>query len=180
MKEISLHILDIVQNSIHAGSSSIEINIRESKIDDCLSFVVSDNGSGMDKTEIEKILDPFYTSKNKKTGMGIPLLKQHAEMAGGKIEISSEKGQGTTILALFEYNNIDRQPLGDIKSTITGLIRTNPEIDFIFTLQIENNRFELDTQEIKKVLEGIKINTPEVIRFLDNKIDEFQNKNRIE
>ncbi len=172
MKELSLHILDIVQNSIHANASKIEVSIIENEQENQITISVADNGSGMSEEQIKNTLDPFFTTKKKKTGLGIPLLKQHAELAGGKIDIQSELGTGTTLSAWFEYHNMDRQPMGDLTRTITGLIRSNPEIDFVYKHKVADKEFILNLAEIKKELDGIPVNTPSVINFLDDMITE--------
>jgi hypothetical protein len=172
MKEISLHILDIVQNSIHAGASVIKIYISENNSQNLFEVKITDNGAGMDKETLNQITDPFFTTGNKKTGLGIPLLKQHTEATGGKLIIESEKGKGTIVDALFINDHMDRQPLGDIASTITGLVRTCPDIEFIYRHSYNSKHFTFDTNEIKKELDGIQINNNEIISFLNDMIKE--------
>lgn len=172
MKELSLHILDIVQNSIHAKATKIEIKILEDLKANILSITITDNGSGMKKEVIENILDPFFTTKNKKTGLGIPLFKQHAELAGGDLILKSEPGKGTELKATFEHDNFDRQPMGNIVQTIVSLIRSNPEIDYIYQHKVNKKEFELNMVEIKQELEGLPVNSPEIIGFLEQMMSE--------
>jgi hypothetical protein len=172
MKEISLHILDIVQNSIHAGASLIYIYIIEKKEQNYFEIKITDNGCGMNQETLNQINDPFFTTGKKKTGLGIPLLKQHAEAAGGKLVIESEIGKGTSIKAVFENDHLDRQPLGNIAGTITGLIRSCPNIEFVYRHTCNNKHFTFDTHEIKNELEGININNKEIISFLTDMINE--------
>ncbi|MBN2487015.1 MAG: ATP-binding protein [Bacteroidales bacterium] len=176
MKELSLHILDIVQNSLHAGATEIEVTIAENLHENLFSVCITDNGHGIPAKELLNLQDPFFTTKKKKTGLGIPLLKQHAEMAGGNIEIKSEVGKGTTITATFEHNHFDRQPMGNIAGTITGIIRANPETRFIYKHSFNDKEFALDTTEIKTELEDIPINSNEVLRFIQDYIHENLNK----
>lgn len=183
MQELSLHILDIVQNSIQADAKHIEINVEENSVKNLYLIRICDNGKGIDKETLQKVLNPFYTSKAKKTGLGIPLLKQHAELAGGNLHIESELGSGTTVTATFKHNNIDRQPMGDIASTLCGLIRSYPAIRFKYKHKIESNEFYFDTEEIKAQLEEVSIETPEIIRFIKelitSNIEELESQRNI-
>ncbi len=172
MKEISQHILDLVQNSIQAHASLIGIEINENQKEDSFLFTITDNGDGMYKATLSRVIDPFFTTKNKKTGLGIPLLRQHTEITGGRIEIVSKPGKGTRITGIFGFSHLDRQPLGDITGTITGLIRAYPLLDFEYTHRANNQTFNLSTQEIKKELEGISIANGEVIEFIKELISE--------
>jgi hypothetical protein len=172
MKELSLHILDIVQNSIRANASLIEIYINENKDRNQIEIKIIDNGSGMDPETLAQINNPFFTSGTKKTGLGVPLLKQHAEAAGGNLVIESVMGKGTTVKALFEHDHIDRQPMGDIAGTITSLIRAFPNKEFVYRHYFNSKHFTIDTHEIKNELEGIDINSREIISFLTDMINE--------
>ena len=162
MQEISLNILDIVQNSIRAGASLIEVAIEETPSTDVFAFTVKDNGCGMDKEMVKKVTDPFVTTRTtRKVGMGISLLKSMAQQAGGDIELESEIGVGTIIRADFSYNHIDRQPLGDISAVMVSLISMNPSIDFVYTHSFEKERFVLDTRELRKIL-GSEVSFSEI------------------
>ena len=133
MEELSLHILDIVENSVAARADLIEIIISEDKKKDLLSIEIIDNGEGMDKKTVKKALDPFYTTKTvRRFGLGLPLLSEAAKAADGRFSIKSKIGEGTKIKADFQYSHIDRQPLGNIGQTIITLVMGNPEIDLIY------------------------------------------------
>ncbi len=133
MEDLSLHILDIVENSIRAGAKKIEIRIIVDKKKDLLDIKIIDDGEGMDRKMLKKVLDPFYTTKNTgRIGLGLPLLAQSAEESGGSIKIKSKPGNGTKVRATFGYSHIDRRPLGDISKSLKVLIAANPDIDFIY------------------------------------------------
>jgi anti-sigma regulatory factor (Ser/Thr protein kinase) len=166
MKEISLHILDIVRNSINAGATLVSVCITEDIRNNMLQIEITDNGKGMDADTIARVSDPFFTSGNKKTGLGIPLLRQHAEAAGGKCDIESMPDIVTRVTASFVYDHIDRQPLGDMTSTMINLIRSNPRLDFVYSHAVNGKKFELDTRSIRHELEGISLGNNEVIAFL--------------
>lgn len=169
MKDLSLHILDIVQNSIHAGANEIEINIMEDR-KDRLHFFIRDNGSGIEKKLLTKVTDPFYTTGEKRTGLGLPLLEQKAKQCEGSFSIVSKKGKGTTVSAEFQKNHIDMPPLGDMSVTMKLLIYSFPEIHFIYSHMVRAKAFVFDTLEVKQILGEVEINNPEVLRFIEEMI----------
>jgi len=151
MEDLSLHILDIVENSIRARAKKIEIKIIEEKKKDLLTIEIIDDGKGMDEKTLKDVLDPFFTTKNtRKVGLGLSLLAQSAEESGGSIKIESKTGQGTKVKATFGYSHIDRKPLGDIYESLKVLITANPDINFIYKYQKDNKDYHLDTKGIKK------------------------------
>ncbi len=167
MEDLSLHILDIVENSVAARADRIEIRISEDKKKDLLSVEIIDNGTGMDKKTVEKALDPFYTTKTvRRFGFGLPLLSEAAKAANGHLSIDSKKGEGTKIKADFQNSHIDRKPLGNMSQTIITLIIGNPEIDLIYVHKKDNRKYRLDTRKIKEHLQGIPINSPAGIRMI--------------
>ncbi|HHY83558.1 MAG TPA: ATP-binding protein [Clostridiales bacterium] len=178
MEDISLHLLDLVQNSIAAGASLVKIFIRESPKEGRLWVSVRDNGRGMDENEAAKAADPFYTTRiTRKVGLGIPLFKASAEATDGSFEIRSKKGEGTEIAAMFHTSHIDCLPLGKIEDSIAALIFMNPEMDIEYIHECCSNRFKLDTREIKKVLGDVSISLPEVVdwikEYVRNGLDEL-------
>ena len=173
MKDLSMHIMDIIQNSIVANATIIQIDIIEDKIDDSLTIIVKDNGKGMDAEMVKHVTDPYCTSRTtRKVGLGIPLLKQNAELTGGKLTIQSEVGKGTTLNARFVNSSIDRQPLGDIAGTIVLTVSANPAIDFIYTHTINNRSYCFDTREVKEALGDIPISSLEIVKYLREMIRE--------
>lgn len=173
MKDLASHIMDITQNSVRAKASEIEIVIDENLTEDRLSITIQDNGCGMDEETLKRVRDPFFTSRTvRKVGLGIPLLQQNAERTGGKVNITSEKGEGTVIEAIFGYTHLDRPPLGDVAGTIGLLVMANPEIVFRYSHSSPKGEFHFDTEEVKAILEGLPINTPEIIRGIEEMIRE--------
>ena len=171
MKDLSLHLMDIAQNSIAAGATVIKISLVSR--DGFLIFRLSDNGCGMDKEILEKVTDPFTTTRTtREVGMGIPLFKLSAEMTGGSFEIKSHKGKGTTTEARFVADSIDRIPLGDIDETLKALILAKPEIDYEISFRSNKAQFELKTENVKKYLNGVSISNFEVINWIAEKIHE--------
>lgn len=173
MDEISLHILDIVQNSISANATLIEIKVIDDSKNDKIEIEIFDNGVGMDDEEIKKVQDPFYTTKSyKKVGLGIPLLKQIALSCEGEFKIESKKGEFTKVYASFKKSHPDTPPIGNLKDTILTIILGSNNFDIKFHYKKDNKIFELDTKEIKNTLGDVPLNHPEVIKFLRNYLEE--------
>jgi len=172
MQDLSLHILDIVENSIAAGATKIEINIDENIKKNRLVLAIKDNGKGMDKKTLTMVLDPFYTTKKtRRIGLGLSMLAQATKEAEGKFDIKSEKKKGTAVTAQFVHNHIDRKPIGNMTETITDLIATNgSEIDFIYKHRKNRKVLVFDTRTLKKELKDISITDPEILSYLKKEI----------
>jgi len=130
MEDLSLHILDIAENAIAAGATRVLIAVNENGRQDLLSFRVTDNGRGMSREEKERALDPFFTTKRKRTGLGLPLLAQTAELCGGRVGIESAPERGTRVIAQFRLSHVDRPPLTKMTETMLLLFFGHPEVDF--------------------------------------------------
>lgn len=173
MEDISLHILDIAENSIAAGAGKVEIRVEEDSGNDLLTIEIRDNGKGMDEDMIKAVTDPFFTTKTvRKVGLGLPFLKQAAGECDGSFSITSERGKGTTISASFRRSHIDRKPMGDMGATMMVLIGGNPDIDFSFRYRRDGHNYSIDTENLKRELSGIPINSPEVLKIIKEDVDE--------
>lgn len=178
MRELSLSIMDVCQNSVTAKSTLIKLTLEENLDADRLTVTLEDNGCGMSEEQVKSVIDPFYTTRTtRKVGLGVPLFKMAAEMTGGNFYIDSKIGVGTTMKAIFVPSNIDMTPIGDINSTVLPLITGNTDIEFIYSRSItkdgKNTEFTLDTQEIKSVLGGdVPLNTPDVVVWLKEFLEE--------
>ncbi len=171
MKDLSMHLLDIAENSIKAGAKQVEVELRYA--DNRLVMTISDNGCGMDEEMVKRITDPYITSRtSRKVGLGLPFLKMNAERTGGNIMISSEQGRGTTVKAVFLTDHIDCVPPGDLASSLSLLMTGNPEINFVIRLIKDDDAFEVSSNEINEVLEGIPISHPKVGVFVRNMLKE--------
>ncbi|MBK7713227.1 MAG: ATP-binding protein [Bacteroidales bacterium] len=154
MKTLSLNILDIVQNSIRAEADMITIEIEESAVKDIYKIVITDNGKGISGEILENVTDPFVTTRTRRRfGLGLPLLKYHAEITGGNLEVSSEPGKGTVIRVDFSNSHIDRQPLGDISGVLIILIAANPSKDFSYCHSTDSGEYRFNTADTKEYLE---------------------------
>ena len=173
MKDLSLHILDIVQNSIRAKAKLIGIEISEFPNENQLIITITDDGSGMSPEELKRAIDPFYTSRTtRKVGLGLSLFKQNAEITGGTFKLESELGKGTKVTAALGLNHLDRPIMGDLVGTLLLLIGSSDETDYVFKHQTPSGVFTLDTREIKQTLENVPINHPEVRSFLKEMLRE--------
>ncbi|NEW84853.1 MAG: ATP-binding protein [Mariniphaga sp.] len=167
MKELSLHILDIMENSVSGGATRIEVNIYVNEVDNLLIIQVTDNGRGMDSETMTHVTDPFFTTRStRKIGMGISLFKQQAEQTGGAFNIKSEPGKGSEVEASFGLNNIDRQPLGDVAGVIVNIAASYSDIDFVLNIDTTEGNFQFSSHEVSKILEGLPLNKPEVMLWL--------------
>lgn len=173
MKELSLHILDIIQNSVVAKANTIAITINEFKDKNLFEIIITDNGVGMNSEQLKNATDPFYTSRNtRKVGLGLPLFKQAIDLCNGSFNLVSDPGKGTELKISAPINHIDRQPLGDLGGVIVHSMISNPDINFKYKHTTTLGAYFFDSEEIKTTLEGISINNSEVIRFVREMIDE--------
>jgi len=167
MLELSLHLLDIVQNSISAGARLIRIEVAEDTKRDSMVLCIEDNGRGMSREVVAKVMDPFFTSRTtRKVGLGLSLLREAAIQSDGEMDVVSEEGKGTRVTAHFTHSHIDRMPLGDMAKTMSVLIAGNPSTDFLYHHTVNGVPFTLDTRVLREHLEGVPLNDLHVIGFI--------------
>ncbi|BAK48336.1 signal transduction histidine kinase [Clostridium sp. SY8519] len=173
LPEISLTILDIAQNSITAKAADIFISVLRDTINHTLTFTIRDNGTGMDEEQLKAAVDPFYTTRTtRKIGLGIPFLQQSAECTGGSFSIASEKGKGTSMQAVYCTDSIDCMPLGDIAETIYSLVVFNEGIHFVYHYRVNGHGFDLDTDEIRKIIGDTSFAQKEIAEFIHSYLKE--------
>jgi hypothetical protein len=171
MRELSLHILDIVENGIRAGADFLDIRVEESGADDRLIFSVEDNGSGLPAEKAGHIDDPFITGRTtRRVGLGLSLLAAAAGRCDGAIAVESRAGKGTRVRASFRRSHIDRAPLGDMAATLAVLIAGYPHIDFRYAHRVNEKQFVLDTRDLKSELEGLSLSDPVVVHHVTESI----------
>jgi anti-sigma regulatory factor (Ser/Thr protein kinase) len=167
MRELSLHILDLVENALAAGADRVAVRVAESTAEDRLTIRVSDNGRGMPEEKIQRLEDPFVTTREtRRVGLGLSLLAAAAKRCEGALSVRSEAGRGTTVQADFRRSHIDRAPMGDIAATLGAILLSNPDIDFTYVHRVDENDFSLNTRELKSELEGQALNDPSVVHHL--------------
>lgn len=175
MRDLSLHLLDIVQNSLKAGASRIEIRIDADTVRDRLSIDVIDNGCGMSEAFLSKVTDPFTTSRTTRSvGLGVPLFREAATITGGSFDIDSTVGVGTRLRAEFVISSIDRLPIGDMADTLTGLVLSDPARTYVIAFSAGDKRFDLDLDEVRQELIDVQLNDPNVLDWLQSLIREQQ------
>lgn len=173
MEDLSLHILDIAENALRAGARNIRIRVKEDLGANILELEVEDDGMGMDPEMVEKASDPFFTTrKTRRFGLGLALLKEAAEAASGQLRIFSEPGKGSKVSAIFQRDHIDRKPLGDIGSTIVGVILGAQEATVTYEHEINGERFCLCTEELRKELAPLPITNPRVLEWVRSYVNE--------
>jgi hypothetical protein len=174
MKEISLHVLDIIQNSISAQATLIVVEVEVRHQRDWMRVAVRDDGRGMDGEFLKKVVSPFTTSRTtRKVGLGIPMFKAGAEAAGGTFQLQSEPGKGTFIQAEYQISHWDRPPLGDMAETIYATVLCNEGIDFVYEYTVDDGEFRFDTREIKAALgDGIPLHTPDIAAWIKEYLTE--------
>ena len=167
MRELSDNIMDIAQNSISAGATLTEVHVKVSHADNMITFVFRDDGCGMSEELVKSVIEPFTTTrKTRKVGLGLPLLKQTAEMTGGALEIQSTVGVGTMVTATFGLDHIDRPPMGDVAGAWFSLVVMNPEKDFLFTYDYDGQVFTFDTREVRAAVDPIPLNQMEISAWI--------------
>lgn len=177
MQELSLNVLDIAQNSVRAKATLVTITVTERSADHYLEISIADDGCGMSEEQVARVMDPFFTTRTtRKVGLGIPFFKLTAESTGGSFDIQSTLGEGTVTTARYHTDHIDMMPLGDMNATILSLISMNPQMDFVYRRSLDNNSFTLDTRELKAVLEDVPINSPEVVQFMKETLQEGESE----
>jgi hypothetical protein len=169
--ELSLHILDVVENALTAGADLVSIEIDEQPEDDRITVTISDNGQGMEPELAARAADPFVTSRDtRRVGLGLSLWQANARAWGGDMTVASQPGQGTTVKAWFSLSHIDRQPMGSWPRTLAGLIMTRPGVDFVYRHRVGSQEFELDTRELKSELGPEAMASAQVASFIREQV----------
>ena len=179
MKTISDHVLDIVENSVRAKATLIEIIVVEDNVSDFYEIHFNDNGSGMSKDVVQQATNPFFTSRTtRKVGMGLSLLKFNALAANGSFAIDSEVGKGTRVKAVFQLSHLDRPPAGDLWDTLYLILQSNPDIRVVYRHQTPEGTFLLDSAELKQMLGGVPIQQADIkkaiIDLIKNNLEEIK------
>lgn len=179
MRDFSLHIMDIIENGLNGGATLIGLTVVEERKNNWLRITITDNGRGIPKDMLKKVLDPFYTTRiTRRVGLGLSLFREASKRCDGEFSIISEEGKGTQVDATFRLDHIDLPPMGDLASTMTTLIVGNPGVDFVYAHEVEGDTFQLDTRDIRKELDGVEISHPQVVKYIGDTIRESLNELR--
>ena len=167
MQELSMNVLDVAENSMRAQAKNVTIKVIEDSAADKLSILIEDDGCGMSEEQVAQVTDPFFTTRTtRKVGLGVPLFKMAAEMSGGDFSITSKPGVGTKTCATFGLTNIDRMPLGDMASTMQLLICSHEDVNVMYTHIVDGREFFVSTDQLKEILDGVSLETPEIRIFV--------------
>ncbi len=167
MRELSLHILDLIQNSIEAGATSVKLEIIEDFVNDSMIIRVSDNGRGMNEKMRQLVIDPFITTRTtRRIGLGLPLMDMSTKRCGGYLKIDSIPGQGTVVEAMYQHSHFDRPPVGNLVETIKSILVANPALQFFYHHTVNDRSLSVSSQEIADILEGIPLTQPDVLIWL--------------
>lgn len=172
MEDLSLHLLDIAENSVNAGASRVKITVIEDAAADLLLLEVEDNGRGMSEEECTRALDPFYsTRQTRRIGLGLPFLQEACRASGGDLTLTSAPQKGTKVRASFRLSHIDLKPMGDLALTLVTLIAGHPEIEWVYYHRRDDAEFEFNSRQFQESYPEIVINHPEVLNAIRNYID---------
>jgi hypothetical protein len=173
MKELSMHVYDLMENSTAANSTEVKLTIRDSIKDNDFHFVIEDNGKGMSPEFLARVTDPYTTSRTtRKVGLGLPLIKMNTENCGGGMKLESELGKGTRLEFWFQHNHWDRPPMGDLAGSLVMLVSQHEDIHFIITYITDEGEFVFDTDEIKEALGGMSMNDLSILKYLKEMVIE--------
>lgn len=174
MRDLSLHILDLAQNSVVANARSISISLSCDLPNDTLTFTINDDGKGMSPDFLAKVKSPFSTTRTtRKVGLGIPMMDERARMTGGGLDITSELGVGTTVAVRMVISHIDRPPLGDIAGTLLSLIvMADDNLDYVIELTGIGDPFQLSTKEVREAMDGAPLSDPIAVTWIKESLDE--------
>jgi sensor histidine kinase regulating citrate/malate metabolism len=152
LREIALHVLDLIENSIRAGAAVISVSVEEDPRNDTLQVSVEDDGPGLGVPG-ETAVDPFFTTKEgKKTGLGLSMLKFRSEQSGGWFRMERSPLGGLAVRASMPLSHVDRSPLGDLAATIASVVCTNPEIELRSRLRVGDREWAVSTADIARTL----------------------------
>jgi len=173
VRELSLHILDCLENAIEAGATRIALTVEEDSALDRLAITVEDNGKGMPAELVARVLDPFVTTRQTRhVGLGLPLLAAAAERAGGQVLVQSTPGAGTRIMAVFQLRHWDRAPLGDLPATVLAVLLGQPPVDLAYRHCVDGREFVCDTAELREALGDVPLSQPQVRSWLREYLQE--------
>jgi len=167
MRELSLHILDLVQNALEAGATLVKLEIIENFAADVLTIRMSDNGRGMDEQLRQLVIDPFITTRTtRRIGLGLPLMDMSSKRCGGYLTIDSTPGRGTIVEVKYQHSHLDRPPMGNLVETIKTILVANPALDFIYHHTIDDKTFSISSQELVDTLDGVPLTHPDILTWL--------------
>lgn len=175
MRDLCMHIIDLVQNSVDADSTKVCLTLEENLHDNMLRLTIEDNGRGIPPEILARLTNPFTTTRStRKVGLGTSLMDMVCQQSGGELRITSEVGVGTKLVAVMQHDHLDRPPLGDLIGTIKLMVLMyNEKIDLVFKYKFNDREFCFSTAELKEALGGdIDLSEPEIVSWLEEFLKE--------
>jgi len=164
VKDLSHHLLDILENSAAAGATAV--SIWASWRGAWLDLEISDNGPGFPACVRQDPTDPFATTRtDRPAGLGLALLRAAAEKTGGWLEAGGLAGGGILLRGSFDLGHPDAQPLGEMEDALCAAMLSWPGLDLSVRIG-PDQRHVLDTRAVKERLDGVEIGNPRVQSFL--------------
>jgi hypothetical protein len=175
VRELSLHVLDILQNAREAKATLVELTVDEDLAGDRLTIEVRDNGVGMTAETLQRVRDPFFTTrKTRHVGLGLPLFSAAAERCNGSLTLESAPGRGTRVAATFQLRHLDRAPMGDLTGTVLSVLLGEPYCDLVYVHRKGGKEFSLDTREVRRELGPVELSHPAVREWLSGYLTEAE------
>jgi anti-sigma regulatory factor (Ser/Thr protein kinase) len=173
LRELSLHIMDIIENGINAGADLITLSVVEDGKENRLRITITDNGRGIPPELLDRVMDPFFTTRTtRRIGLGLSLFREASRRCEGEFDIRSKEGEGSEVRASFRLDHIDLAPVGGMDGALTSLIMGSPGVDFVYTHDVDGREFRLDTREIREQLGDVPIQHPRVLKSISAMIRE--------
>lgn len=177
MRDLSLHILDLIENSVNVRAGVILVTVKVSAGTDSLAIRIEDNGPGFSVTP-DVALSPFFTTKSgRKTGLGLSLFRSAAQRAGGDLFLGKSSLGGALVEARMKLTHVDRSPLGDLAATFSSVVCTNPGIDLRVCLvsdppagEADPRQFAISSREVAAKISGGEASTLAVARAVSDLI----------
>ncbi len=166
MKDLSLHLLDIAENSAKAGAR--HLRVRFAWQGSRLLIEMADDGPGLPAVVAVDPTDPYRTTRSeRRIGLGLSLLRQSAEQAGGTMQVVSQPGCGVTVRAEFDLSHLDARPLGDLAGVLATLVVAWPEL-LLSVVVGEADEPILEMEQIVRELDGLPVDHPQVRAFIES------------
>lgn len=165
--------LDIAMNSIRAKAKYIVIELGMDTIQDRLTLFISDDGCGMSEEVLQRVSDPFYTTRNtRKVGLGVAFFKGLATMCEGQFTLESKVNEGTRIGIDIQRSHLDTPPIGNLAETMITLIQADESIEWTLIVRLDEKEFKLETLQIKEMLDGVSLVEPSILIWIKEYIQE--------
>ena len=94
---VSRALANIVENALHAMPGSGRLLLTSGVEDGFVTIHVEDTGVGMDAEALDRVFEPYFSTKTTGTGLGLPIARRNIELNNGTVSVASEKDRGTVV-----------------------------------------------------------------------------------